>query len=709
MNASIDASASIDFTELAATVRFPEVPLSAAERSDLIDQAYEEYCERVEGGEDLDPDAYCGRFPAFQTSLRRLVQAHRHLQENPGLLRELSVRWPEPGDSFLGFRMLSELGRGAFARVYLAQEMAVGGRLVAVKLSLHDDHEADTLGRLQHPNVVPIYSTHHDPGTGFTVVVMPFLGGTTLCHVIDYAAAATARPKRSTILLDAARDARWPGENAPQPAATLTRGSYVDGALHVAERLASALAYVHDEGIVHRDLKPSNVLLCPNGVPLLLDFNLALDRVVHDYRLGGTLPYMPPEQLEAIDHRRAYRGACADVRSDLYGLGVIIFELLGRAHPYGPVPSKLSTLQARDWLLDRLRKGPRPLRELNPDVDRRLADFAGRCIACDPKDRPATAREMAHELRWFQSLGRRARRWAIANWKSVTAAGVLALVPAGAAAHYLATMPPLTARQSQAGDEFLRAGKLHAAVAAYSKSLDLDRNQPEALFGRGRAYMLLGEHSKALQDLMDSDPEARDGRALACRAYCEAALGKPHLSIELCNLAKRAGFMNGQLLNNRAVCQLDISNWQEALLSTESALTKLVDCPQTLMIRAMARFQLGQLPTGSNDQFALAYQDASRAVSLGLHTRTAYYKAAVLAQEYVNRFGQEADPAASASVQQWARKAIEYGYPREQLENCPKIGAIVKALPPDVVAIHPVDAAADLLLMDPLETPSPRK
>jgi hypothetical protein len=111
MNASIDAPASINFQELAVTVRFPDVPLSAAERSDLIDQAYEEYCERVDGGENLDPDEYCGRFPAFQTSLRRLVQAHRHLQENPNLLRDLSVRWPEPGDAFLGFRMLSELGR----------------------------------------------------------------------------------------------------------------------------------------------------------------------------------------------------------------------------------------------------------------------------------------------------------------------------------------------------------------------------------------------------------------------------------------------------------------------------------------------------------------------------------------------------------------------------------------------------------------------
>ena len=107
---------------------------------------------------------------------------------------------------------------------------------------------------------------------------MPFLGGTTLSHVIDHAGLTQPRSARGNVLLDAAHDPRWPGENAASPHAALSRGSYVDGALYVVERLAAALAYVHAQGIVHRDLKPSNVLFCPNGVPVLLDFNLALDR-----------------------------------------------------------------------------------------------------------------------------------------------------------------------------------------------------------------------------------------------------------------------------------------------------------------------------------------------------------------------------------------------------------------------------------------------
>src|SRR5262245_23467759 len=127
--------------QLYATAVLPSVEplyrLSPAERSDHIDQAYDEYCRLCESGAAVDPDAFCARFPALQTSLRRLLEAHRQIVEHPELFRDLGSRWPEPGGAFLGFQLLQELGRGAFARVFLAREPAVGGRLVAVKVSLH--------------------------------------------------------------------------------------------------------------------------------------------------------------------------------------------------------------------------------------------------------------------------------------------------------------------------------------------------------------------------------------------------------------------------------------------------------------------------------------------------------------------------------------------------------------------------------------------
>src|SRR5688500_13131042 len=115
--------------QLYATTVLPSVePLSRLdpmERSDQIDQAYDEYCRLCESGAGVDPDECCSRFPAFQTSLRRLLDAHRQIVENPELFRDLGSRWPEPGGVFLGFQLLQELGRGAFARVFLARERAV--------------------------------------------------------------------------------------------------------------------------------------------------------------------------------------------------------------------------------------------------------------------------------------------------------------------------------------------------------------------------------------------------------------------------------------------------------------------------------------------------------------------------------------------------------------------------------------------------------
>ena len=211
----------------------------SAEKSGLIDQAYSEYRNLCAAGVEVDPDAFRARFPTYQTSLRRLVEVHRELEANPNLLRSLD-RWPSPGDHFYGFELAQELGRGAFARVFLAREDAVGDRQVVVKVSLHADDEADTLGKLLHPNVVPIHSARFDAETGFSVVCMPFLGGTTLLPVIE-SLAAGKKPARADFLLAAAQDDRFQADSIAPPARALRRGSYLDGVLYLGERLASAV------------------------------------------------------------------------------------------------------------------------------------------------------------------------------------------------------------------------------------------------------------------------------------------------------------------------------------------------------------------------------------------------------------------------------------------------------------------------------------
>ena len=307
-------------------------------KSLVLDLAYDEYCLRCDAGEAPDLDAFCARFPTFGTSVYRLLAMHRHMAEDERCLAEApAVRWPAPGERLADLMVLRELGRGAFARVYLALEESTGARPVAVKFSPEGDAEARTMGRLAHPNIVPVLSARFEEAVGLTAVCMPFLGAATLIDLLDHAYPTpdAAPPREAAVIREAIRSAAcsddpppsvvaW-SETMPQPgnrsltvaARTIEDGLYADGVARIAWQLADALAFLHKEGVVHRDLKPSNVLLRPDGQALLLDFNLSADARAAGPRLGGTLPYMAPEQTAdalAAGGRRSARRAHGPVR-----------------------------------------------------------------------------------------------------------------------------------------------------------------------------------------------------------------------------------------------------------------------------------------------------------------------------------------------------------------------------------------------------------
>src|SRR5262249_3031821 len=187
----------------------------------------------------------------------------------------------------------------------------------------------------------------------------------------------------------------------------LQRAGYVDGIVWLGIRIADALAAVHQSGFVHHDLKPSNVLLGLDGQPRVLDFNLASDVRNAKSRLGGTLPYMPPEHLNAVRNPDP-AGGQMDTRGDVYSLGVILYELLTGTHPFGRFPKSKSVRTAAEEMLARQKQGVRPIRERNPDVRPRLARRVERCLAFDPADRPPTASAVADELRRCYSVRKQA-------------------------------------------------------------------------------------------------------------------------------------------------------------------------------------------------------------------------------------------------------------------------------------------------------------
>src|SRR5262249_49081462 len=191
------------------------------------------------------------------------------------------------------------------------------------------------------PNVVPVHWGRDEGGYG--VVCMPFLGGATLLDVLDrvYPEGDSPPPRGAEVLLAAIRAAARPGDPAPaldtsEPAAYLRKGAWPEAGAAVGERLAAALAAVHGAGVCHRDLKPSNVLIDAAGRPRLIDFNLSQDERLGGSRVGGTLPYMSPEQLRYFTPG-ADGGPAPDARADLYALGVVLYELLAGQHPFGPV------------------------------------------------------------------------------------------------------------------------------------------------------------------------------------------------------------------------------------------------------------------------------------------------------------------------------------------------------------------------------------
>lgn len=201
---------------------------------------------------------------------------------------------------------------------------------------------------------------------------MPYLGEATLSDVLDTASLGSRMPCQATTILAIAR--RFTRLNViPEAAAVadlrLVRSDYIGGVVHLMAQLSAALDHAHRRGILHRDLKPSNILLAPSGHPMLLDFNLASDTERDAVRLGGTLPYMSPEQLRATV-LQPDPDAPADARWDIFSLGVIMYELLTGRLPFGEAATEELPEKSARMILAFQHRGCPALRSFNSAVPR---------------------------------------------------------------------------------------------------------------------------------------------------------------------------------------------------------------------------------------------------------------------------------------------------------------------------------------------------
>jgi serine/threonine-protein kinase len=270
----------------------------------------------------------------------------------------------EAGQTVNGkYEILESLGQGGMNDTYKARDRGTG-RVVVLKIpfgSLIGDpatfsryqRELEIGKRLHHPNIQELLDEGRLDGGIAPYLVLEYVDGTLLREYLH--------------------------EHAPLP---------VDEALHIALQLANALEYCHQHGVVHRDLKPENVLIEPDGTVKLVDFGIALLRGARRLTFRrltsgfGTPDYMAPEQVQ---------GDRGDARTDIYAVGVILYEMLTGEVPYQG-DSPLSVMSQRVTTDAPL------LRTKARDVPPQLEAVVWRALRRDPSDRYASMADLCHDL-----------------------------------------------------------------------------------------------------------------------------------------------------------------------------------------------------------------------------------------------------------------------------------------------------------------------
>ncbi len=573
----------------------PEV---AGAKSAVLDLALEDFCRREAAGETPDAVAFANQFPTHVSSILRLLQLRDYFEANNELFALKAPAWPELGDHLLGFVLLDELGRGACARVYLAIQIDIGERLVVLKLSPNHAAETEALGRLIHPNIVPIHSVARDEERGLSVLCMPYLGLATLFDVVSSNQTDNRVPERTTKLREllAESESRYP---APTRNAVRFPERYVDFVAEIAEQMAAALEYTHAQGFCHFDIKPTNVLLGSDGVVRLIDFNLAAASS-RQQSAGGTVPYMSPEQLR----RHLKPGSLAEEGppSDIFSLGVVLYELLTGRYPFREFPAGEDRRSAAADLLKCQPQARLSLRELNPAVDHSLESLVQRCLRIDPAARP-TARELRAQLAKLRSWRQRTLRWLRHRRRQIQwAAMVIAAIVAGSAT-WMATRTPQSAALVQRADHDMQRGDFASAETKLTQSIELDPSPALSWFARGQCRLALRNFEDAAHDFRGAYHRNTEPRAAAYAGYC-LCQSRPNWqeAIQLLQEARDWGADGPGLLTDLAYCHLMLRQLSKAEERLAECMPSQEAPPQTYHVAAKINRELALEALNSGDQ-----------------------------------------------------------------------------------------------------------
>ncbi len=336
-----------------------------------LDDLAEEFADRLRLGEKVLISEYVERYPELSLEIEKVFLAIVAIEklsssDETAVLSKTEASGEnsfQPGDEFGDFRIERQIGRGGMGVVYEAYQVSLD-RPVALKVMTSNrlfdkvqrqrfEREAQAVARLHHTNIVPIFgSGHHEDIVYFA---MQLIEGQSLDFLIRNE-------------LTSASDFPWVAKLGCQ--------------------VAEGLSHAHQLGVVHRDIKPGNLLIDENDNAWILDFGVAKQEhetdLTHTGDVMGTLRYMAPEQFNGT----------SDVRSDIFSLGLTLYELLASQAAFDATQ--------RSQLIKQLAEcQPVPLKRMKKGIPRDLETIVMQCIAKEPSRRYQSAKAVADDLHRF--------------------------------------------------------------------------------------------------------------------------------------------------------------------------------------------------------------------------------------------------------------------------------------------------------------------
>ncbi|HEY4234476.1 MAG TPA: serine/threonine-protein kinase [Lacipirellulaceae bacterium] len=586
-----------DFTTGPTAERLPP------EEQERLARILDEYLVAVERGAPVTPEELLQEHPADAKYLRSYLSGlelfhaaardSKHGAHPP--LADLAV---QPGRTIADYSLLREIGRGGMGVVYEALQVSLRRR-VALKLlpfsSAHDEkqisrfkNEAQAAAQVRHPNIVPVYAIGEELGVHY--YAMELIEGQSLAALLghlrgnsdfsstgDTTAPNNAPTVHGQLIPRKPHVARQstppiPAESMDVPATSQHVRTVAKWGIEAAEALHAA----HEYGVIHRDVKPSNLLLDETGKLWVTDFGLARCRetanLTQSGDILGTMRYMSPEQALG-------RNGLVDHRTDIYSLGVTLYELCALRHPADDV----GDLQL---FFDRARSNYRPLRHWNRHFPRDFETIVMKAIAEFPHERYATAQELADDLTRFNegkpilasppNLVTRAGKWAKRHQGAVYAAAAVGVLAVAALSVGLIALARAEAKTETALQE----------VSASQKTMEL--KQLYATHNYQRAREVLDNIVSRLAEQLESIPGAEGIRLKLlndCVAYYQQLIDEasvdptldadnPQLSANMALTNSKIGDLKAKMGDKRdaLACQENArALWQRLIADGTSA------------------------------------------------------------------------------------------------------------------------------------------